>query len=146
MTSLSVQAPGGYVPQTSISFGSTGGDATSVDAGHPLPVATRADQRAAASAPLTGAASASAIVGPFVPELGRAVWVTLSGTWAGTAAVRRSTDGGATKLALTFIDGSPKAAWSGNVNAAIGEESVAGAQLFLDIALTSGTLTYRVEQ
>lgn len=146
MTTLSVQAPGGYVPLASISFGSTGSDAVPVDAAHPLPVATRPGQAAAASAPLSGVTAASTVAGPFVPELGRPVWVTLNGTWAGTASVRRSIDGGATRLSLTFVDGSPKAVWSGNVNAAIGEESVAGAQLFLEIALTSGTLTYRVEQ
>ena len=117
-----------------------------VETGKPLPVASRPDQRAAASAALAGATSASAVAGPFSPELGRPVWVTLSGTWAGTVTVKRSTDAGATKLALTFIDGSPKGVWSANINAAIGEESVAGAQLFLDIALTSGTLSYRVEQ
>ena len=146
MTILSVQAPGGYVPQTAISFGTTGGDATSVDAAHPLPVAISGDQRAAGSASLAGTASASTVAGPFVPELGRAIWVTLGGTWTGTVTVRRSTDGGATKLPLTFIDGSAKGVWSASVNAAIGEESVAGARWFLDIALTSGSLTYRVEQ
>lgn len=146
MTTLSVQAPGGYVPQAAISFGTTGGDSTSVDAAHPLPVAISGDQRAAGSAPLAGSASASMVTGPFLPELGRAIWVTLGGSWVGTVTVRRSTDGGATKLPLTFIDGSAKGVWSGNVNAAIGEESVAGGQWFLDIALTSGTLTYQVEQ
>ncbi len=143
---LSVQAPGGYVPQASISFGATGGNATPVDAAHPLPVATRADQAAAGSTPLAGTAAANAVAGPFAPELGRAIWVTLGGTWAGTVTVKRSVDGGATRLPLTFIDGSAKGVWNANVNAAIGEESVAGAQWFLEIALTAGTLTYRVEQ
>ena len=90
---------------------------------------------------LPGAAAASRLEG----ESG-AITVTLAGEWRGTVSVLRSSDGGATRQPLTFVDGSAKGVWSGNVNTAIGEESVAGARYYLQFARVSGTLSFRVEQ
>ncbi len=58
---------------------------------------------AATSAAIAGTSSAAQVVGPFVPQLGRAITVALSAaTWpGGTAQLLRSTDGGTTKLPLT---------------------------------------------
>ncbi len=58
---------------------------------------------AATSTPIVGTSSAAQVVGPFVPQLGRAITVALSApTWpGGTAQLMRSTDGGTTKLPLT---------------------------------------------
>lgn len=144
MDDVQVEAPGLFVPQIALTFGARDGAAVAVDRANPLP--TRAVTAAAGSVPLAGSSAESGSVGPFAPDLGRAIVVTLSGEWSGSVTMVRSSDNGATRHPLTFIDGSAKGAWSGNVNAAIGEESVAGATYYLQFARTSGTLSYRVEQ
>jgi hypothetical protein len=146
MANVQVQAPGGFAPATAIGFGALGSGVTTVDPSNPLPVATGASQAAARSAVLAGNAVSSGLIGPFTPDLGRAIWVTLSGSWTGTVRVKRSTDGGTTLLPLTYIDGSARGMWSASVNAPVGEESVAGVAWFLDFQRTGGTLTYRMEQ
>lgn len=80
------------------------------------------------------------------PVLDRPIWLTLKGSWAGNVTLLRSTDGGATKLPLTFGDGSPKPTWSGNMQAPVAEESVSAATYYLSFVRTSGTLEYRMEQ
>lgn len=144
MDEVQVEAPGGFVPQIALTFGARDGVAVAVDRANPLP--TRAVTAAAGSVPLAGASAESGMFGPFAPDLSRAIVVTLAGEWSGTVTLLRSSDNGATRRPLTFIDGSPKGVWSGNVNAAIGEESVAGATYYLLFARTAGTLSYRVEQ
>lgn len=138
-----IQAPAAYVPAHALSFGGLNDAATFVAVDAPLP--TRARLIAASSVPLAGTTSASGEFGPFVPELGRAIWVTLSGDWTGTAALLRSTDGGTTWLPLT-VGGQPWASYSGNAQEAAAEESDAAASYSLSVALVSGTLTYRVAQ
>ncbi|WP_336961766.1 hypothetical protein [Sphingobium aquiterrae] len=138
-----VDAPASFVPQQAIAFGSLGGPAVAVDAANPLPTVAR--PVAAQSMPLAGSASASGLIGPFQPELGRAIWVTLGGSWTGSVTVKRSVDGGATTQGLT-IGGSSWAVFAANVNEPVAEESEAAASYYLDVALTSGTLTYRVAQ
>ncbi len=144
MPNVPVAAPGGFAPVAAVSFGTQDGPATPVDASHPLPV--RQALGASGVAALAGMASASGTFGSFAPVLGRAIVVTLAGTWTGKVQVLRSIDGGASKLPLTFIDGSERAAWTGNVNSAIGEETVAGATYYLAATLTAGSLSYRMEQ
>lgn len=58
---------------------------------------------AATSTAIAGTSSTARVVGPFVPQLGRAITVALSAaTWpGGTAQLLRSTDGGTTRLPLT---------------------------------------------
>jgi len=58
---------------------------------------------AATSTAIAGTSSAAQVVGPFVPQLGRAITVALSAAaWpGGTAQLLRSTDGGTTRLPLT---------------------------------------------
>lgn len=101
---------------------------------------------AATSVPVAGSLGATGTAGPFVPELDRAVWVTLSGVWAGSVQLLRSTDGGATRLALTYSDGSARAIWTGAVNAPVVDDSCAGATYYLQFTRTSGTLVYEVRQ
>ena len=140
-----IQTPSGYVPQYAVSFAGMDGAAIVVDGGHGLPVATVL--AAATSTPLGGStANASTMVGPFTPQLGRAIWLTLSGTWAGTVQLLRSHDGGTTKLPLTWPDGSSRASFNANMNAAVSEETVFAATYYLSVTLSAGTLTYRLEQ
>ncbi len=139
-----VETPASFVPQVAIAFGSVGGAASVVDAACPLP--TRNVGVAADSVPLAGTSAATGTFGPFAPDLSRAIWVTLSGSWSGSVQLLRSTDGGTTNRAITTSDGTPKGQWSGNVNAPITEETVAGAHYYLAVTLTSGTLAYEVRQ
>jgi hypothetical protein len=139
-----IQSPAGFVPQQAVSFGTAGGEAVAVDAAHPLPITPV--QAQAASVSLAGSTAASGGFGPFAPDPARAIWVTLAGSWTGTVRLLRSIDGGATRLPLTYGDGSPKARFTANVQAPVAEESVAAARYWLDVQLTGGTLAYRVEQ
>lgn len=138
-----IQAPAGFVPVQALSFGGIGGTATAVDGDNPLPVATRLG--AAGTAPLAGTAAASGTVGPFAPQLGRPVWLTLSGSWTGTVQLMRSEDGGATLLPLTLA-GAPWGSFTANCNEPVAEETVAGATYHLALTLGSGSVTYRVAQ
>ena len=142
--SVRIQAPAGFVPEHALAFAAPDGTATAVGRDTPLPVA--ATLAAAGVAPLAGTAAASATVGPFVPQLGRPIWVSLSGTWSGSAQLLRSTDGGATRLPLSYADGAPKAVFGGNMNAPVAEETVAAASYYLAVTLTGGAVSYRVEQ
>lgn len=99
----------------------------------------------AEAGPLTGTSAVTATLGPFTPDLGRAIWLTLSGTWAGTVQLLRSRDGGTTKLPLTYGDGTAKPTFSGNMQAPVAEETVSGATYYLEFTRTSGTLGYRLE-
>ena len=138
-----IEARGGFTPTFAMAFGAMGGDARQVEPAAPLPV--QPGFAPSTAIPLTGTASASGQFGPFVPEPGRPIWLTLSGTWSGTVTVLRSTDGGTTRLPLTLAGG----AWgsfSANVQEVVGEESVAGSTWWLDVQRQSGTLAFEVRQ
>lgn len=141
MPSTPIQTPAGYVPTFAVAFADASGNANLIGASTPLPTANVAP----VTTPLSGSASASAVVGPFSPVVGRSVLLALSGNWTGVVTVMRSTDGGATKLPLT-IGGAPWAVFSVNCCEAVWDESEAGARLYLNLAITSGTLNYRIAQ
>ncbi|MFZ2994708.1 hypothetical protein [Sphingobium sp.] len=140
-----IDAPAGFVPELAVAFKSPDGTATLVTQTSPLPIAVAA-LASAQSTPLSGSSATSSSFGPFTPQLGRAIWLTLSGVWAGTVQLLRSTNGGVTRLPLTFADGSVKAIATTNINAPVAEETVQGATYYLSATLSSGTLAYRVEQ
>lgn len=133
----------GFVPLLGVAFGEVGEPAVPVNGAHPLPVVAVRD--AIVASPLSGTSSASAVVGPFVPDLTWPIWVQLSGSWTGTVQVLRSTDGGTTRLPLT-VAGQSWATFIVNAQEAIGEESSVGAGYWLAITLNGGTLTYKVSQ
>jgi hypothetical protein len=144
MTEPQISSPAGFVPEYALAFGGRGSPAVAVDASNPLPITARLV--AAGSTPLAGSAAASGIVGPFLPDLDRAIWLNLSGTWSGSVQLLRSTDGGATKLPLTYGDGTPKPSWTMPLQAVVASETVAGASYWLAITVASGTVAYRMEQ
>ncbi|WP_336978302.1 hypothetical protein [Altererythrobacter fulvus] len=143
MTELPIVAPARYFPVTAIAFGMPGGDGVTVDADHPLPMELA--PAPSGVVPLAGSVSSSTVLGPFTPRLGRPIWLSLSGNWTGSAAFKRSPDGGATRLPLT-AGGAPWGIFNGNACEQVVEETEAGATYFLDVSLLSGTLTYRVSQ
>lgn len=140
---LRVEAPAGYITAQLAAFANVDGDGVHVSGTNPLPVAGRTS--AATSTPLTGSANASGTTPSFDPELGRPVWVTLTGTWTGTVRVVRSTDGGATWSPLTVAGGS-WGQFTANCNEPVTEEGDAAATYALSMTLSSGTVSYRVAQ
>jgi hypothetical protein len=89
------------------------------------------------------------LIGPFTPQLGREIWVTLSGAGSsGTAQLLRSTDGGATKLGLT-VAGQPWGSFpfagitdlAPAANEIVTAETDASATYYLALTVTQGTGT-----
>lgn len=142
MPNSPIQSPAGYVPSRATAYADVDGTALVVSNASPLPVTLAAIQSASA---LAGSTAATGVLGPYQPALDRPVVLALSGTWAGTVRVLRSTDGGASKLPLTAA-GSPWAQFTASCCEAIWEESDGTARLYLDVTLTSGTLFYRMAQ
>lgn len=141
---LPITAPAAYYPPFALAYADEDGDGVIVAAATPLPVAV-AEAEPPASTPLAGSTSASGVLGPFVPVAGRAIWLSLSGTWTGTVRVKRSVDGGTTKLPLT-AGGEPWASFTANACEPVAEDGESGAAYYLDTTLASGTLTYRMAQ
>lgn len=143
MSTPPIKFPSNYAPGLAVSFASPTG-AIVVSPENPLPIAIAAVSPAS-GAPLTGSASTSGMAGPFELKPSRAVILVLSGTWAGSVRVLRSTDGGATKRPLT-VAGGAWALFTANACEPVWEESEAGASLWLDITLASGSVSYRMAQ
>jgi hypothetical protein len=142
MPTSPLKTPAGYVPQMAIAFANTAGDADIVSATNPIPTVV---QPFTAAAALAGSLSASGQAGPFQPKTGRAVVLTLTGTWTGTVKLLRSVDGGATKQPVT-ANGMAYGVFTANACEPVWEESEAAALLYLDVTLTSGTVSYRLGQ
>ena len=143
MPSPPIQSPSAYSVSRAVAFADIDGAATLVSATSPLPVTAMASS--GSPTPLAGTAAATGVVGPFAPVLGRAVILSLQGTWTGAVQVLRSTDSGATKIPLT-VAGAAWGTFASNCCEAIWEESEPVARLYLDVALTSGSVTYRLAQ
>ena len=136
--------PGSIVPGAAVAYKDANGDAQLVEAAHPLPVEVK-PQAASGVTALAGSASSTGVLGPFTPVLGRPIWASLSGTWTGTVTLKRSIDGGSTKLPLT-AGGQPWGVFTANACEQVVEPSESGETYYLDVTLVSGTLTYRVAQ
>lgn len=136
-----IQNPAGYAVTRAVAFADLDGSMLPVAAATPLPVTLGT----APTTALTGSASTTSVVGPYQPALGRPVILTLTGTWAGSVKVTRSVDGGTSRQPLT-VAGNPWGQFAANACEAVWEESESAAQLYLDITLTSGSITYRMAQ
>jgi hypothetical protein len=138
-----VKLPAAYAPQFAIAFGTVGADATAVDQNTPLPVETRSRQAAATSVPVEGMLNATGPSATFTPELGRPIWVRLSGNWSGVVTLERRIGAG-NWYPVTL--GGEVLAWSANRHEPAYEETVAGAQYRLNFARIAGTLDHEVRQ
>lgn len=138
-----ISTPAGYAPAFAIGY-SDAGSLAMVDSGRPLPVLTQ-PAPVSVPAPLQGTATGTAQPGPFVPVARRPIMLTLSGTWQGRVKVLRSVDGGTTRLPLT-LGGVAWADFTTTACEPIWIEEEAGTSLYLDVALTSGSLAYRLAQ
>jgi len=136
-----IQSPAGYVPQFAMSFANADGTAAQVTAAAPMPVAPALPL----ATPLVGSTSTSVTLGPYAPVIGRSVILCLSGTWSGNVQVLRSTDNGMTKLPIT-AGGAPWGLFAVNCCEAVWDEGDVSGQLYLQVTLSAGTLTYRMAQ
>lgn len=98
------------------------------------------------STALTGSTNADAESTAFLPQLGRDMYLTLSGTWAGSVQVQRSTDGGTTWNNITIGGGQPWGLYTANCDEVVDTPTDGAATYRLDITITSGTLAYRLAQ
>ena len=138
-----LRVPSGYATLNSIGVLAPDGTVVPVSSDFPLPVSSDGSAVVLPSA-LTGSATGTVTSAPFSPAPGKAVTVVLKGTWTGSVSVTRSSDGGATRQPLT-LGGQPWGRFTGNACEQVWEEPTANAQLYLEIAVTSGTLNYRLE-
>ncbi|WP_225207527.1 hypothetical protein [Novosphingobium huizhouense] len=141
MSPSPIAAPAGYATPNAVAYADVDGNAAIVSKAQPLPV----QLKPAPVSPLAGTTTTSVIVGPYVPAVDRPIILSLNGTWTGLVKVSRSTDGGATRLPLTLA-GTAWAQFSANACEPIWEEPEAGATLYLEVTMTSGTLIYRLAQ
>ena len=138
-----IAPPAKYITPAAVGFADENGDLTLVTAATPLPVGGAAPF--AIPAPLTGATALPLVAGPFAPAPGRPVHLQLGGSWTGEVRLQRSVDGGVTRADLT-AGGLPWGRFTGNANEPVWHEGESGATLWLDLAPTSGTVTFRVSQ
>lgn len=151
-TTNPIKTPAGYVPAFALGFSGPTGDLEVVDPAKPLPVALSSAEPlevtpavAPAPAPLEGSTTASIVAGPFIPAPGRPVVLTLAGAWDGVVQVKRSIDGGSTLHPLT-AGGFAWGRYTENACEPVWEEQEDNVSLHLDIALTSGSIAFRIAQ
>ena len=139
---IPLQTPGGFAPAFALGLDDGTGNLALVAEARPLPIHAAPP---AVPAPLTGQTSGTLLAGPFSPAAMAPVFCTLSGTWEGSVTVKRSIDGGATLHGLTAA-GAEWGMFGTNVCEPVWEESEAGADLWLDCRVSSGTLNFRLSQ
>lgn len=153
MSNRPIVYPSGYATAVAIGVKDPDGNMAIIDADNPLPVVFDASLAGPGgggppptpSPALTGQATDGRIAGPFAAVPNLPIVVTLSGTWSGSVRVLRSIDGGATKVPLT-VAGSEWALFTQNVCEQVWSETQADANFYLDIALQSGAVDYRLAQ
>lgn len=94
---------------------------------------------------IVGAAKGSETVGPLDPFTLVDVHLTLNGGWTGTVSLMRSLDGGATLIAPMPDDLRP-VTFTENYDGPVWTEDEAAATLYLVFAVTSGSVSYSLEQ
>jgi hypothetical protein len=139
-----INYPANYAPGMAMSFANSSGQAVIVSAGSPLPVVMSAPTGGGTAAVLAGS-TATNLLTAALPAVPGPLTLALSGTWTGSVRLLRSTDGGTTKLPLT-IGGAEWGRYRSNACEPVWEESESTARFYLDIQLSSGTLTYRLAQ
>lgn len=101
---------------------------------------------AASSTPLTGTLNATGNTTAFTPQLGRDMYLTLSGTFSGTVQVQRSTDNGATWNNITISGGQQWGRYTGACDEVVETPTDGASRYRLNIVLTTGTVNYRLAQ
>ena len=137
-----ISSPASYVAPTAVGFADSAGNLVLGSDDTPLPTGAA---RAEVPAALSGQASQPFVAGPFAPLADAPIHLELAGGWTGRVDLLRSSDGGTTRRGLT-AGGMPWASFTGNVNEAVWQEGERGVSFYLDIAIDTGTVSYRVSQ
>jgi len=135
--------PARFVPVYGVGYAADTGEVSPVSSGAPLPVVSSPPPSGSLPAPLAGSTSANFFGGPFVPVRGLPITVVLNGVWQGLVRVMRSTDGGNSSFPLT-VGGIAWAQFNSNACEAVWEENDPAATFYLEMAISSGTLNYRL--
>ena len=138
-----IETPAKYAPVAAIGFADETGNFVLASADRPMPVGSA--PRPESPAALFGMVTLDSLAGPFEPVPGRPVVLQLHGDWTGTVQLQRSVDGGTTRVPVT-IGGQAWARFTANACEPVWAEEEAGAQLYLDCRIASGSLSYRVSQ
>lgn len=146
-TAALAQAKVSYLPSAVgavvIATGEPGSTATTVSPSNPLPTVEGPLTPATSTALVGTVTTGTTVIGPFTPQLGRAIRVILRGTWAGTFTVSTSVDGCTTVNPLT-IGGSTWGSFTGNANEVVDIPTLAGVVYCATATISSGSLTYGV--
>jgi len=140
-----ISLPAGYASAFAVGYAGASGELALVDSANPLPVQTMNSSPGPTPSPLEGMSSADLLAGPFSPARDTPVILTLNGQWEGSVQVERSVDGGTTRHKLTAA-GLPWGLYTTNACEAVWSEAEDQAELYLDITISSGTLSYRLAQ
>jgi hypothetical protein len=135
-------APACYTPVFAVTYADGDSGTQVVSSSRPLPVAPIVVDKPLA---MSGNVTESGQLGPLTVLPRLPVMLMLAGTWTGTVTLLRSFDGGATRGRLTAL-GQAYGQFSTNICEPVWEEAEDGVTLYLDIALQSGSLTYRMGQ
>ncbi len=99
----------------------------------------------AVSTPVTGTFTGTGTSALFTAIPGFAVWVKLSGTFAGTVQVERCSTGLAASAQVLTVAGSAWAVFTAPVQEAVSSEDASGVAYRLNCtAYTSGTIAYQI--
>ena len=101
---------------------------------------------AATSTALVGSTSVDAASAHFTPQLGRDMYLTLTGTWTGSVQVQRSTDNGASWNNITIGGGQVWGRYTGNCDEVVDTPTDGSAIYRLNIDITTGSVAYRLGQ
>jgi len=102
---------------------------------------------AASSNPVSGSASVGTTTSPvFTPQLGRDMYLTLSGGWTGTVRVQRSTDNGVTWNNITIGGGQPWGVYTEACDEVVDTPTDGASRYRLSLVISTGTVTYRLAQ
>ena len=141
-----ISVPAGFAPAFALGYAGQSGDLALVAPTAPLPVQIMNDvPTGPGAAPLTGSATGALLAGPFTPRSTAPVILALWGEWTGTVQLERAAGPDEPRLPVT-AGGAAWARFTANACEAVWAESEAGAGLYLAIAVTAGTLHYRIAQ
>ncbi len=141
-----ISLPAGFAPGFALGYADTGGDFVLVQPAAPLPVQIMDGTPATAPPPaLEGTATGALLAGPFTPASDTSVHLSLWGDWTGAVQLERAASPTSPRLPTTAA-GAVWGRFTANACEQVWSENEAGAVLYLAIAVTGGTLHYRVAQ
>jgi hypothetical protein len=111
-----------------------------------MPNAVKIFTSPATSAPVIKTFTKTEVSESFRPNLGRDMYLTLSGTWVGTVQVQRSTDEGKTWNNITIAGGIPWLNYTINCDETIGAPTDGNSLYRLSVTWVSGSLSARLAQ